>query len=408
MDVISKRIALSALALAAVLLPMRKHSSDIVMQQTADRSLRLDSLWTQGRVAQYSWTAFELRDSARALLAMPHVESGRPQVSLLGFPAGTSTADGDVLIDELWRHVGASNPKVHTSVLVYSSAVYHQPSYTGAMITAHDGHVDCVAIAPVGAGPGGQGRAPLFRHQLLRQALAPCALLAAFGPPGKGADAWLTSTRYGVAESDDWLVQDPLEQPSGPWVDWSDNGGFRWPESMFGWMRVTGALDIAQQMQPHYSYGAAGLRCLDGNQADCTNSVLHSAITPPAATVMPPELTLTSWRSEPSIVTVGTVRPPASDMISSLIVEYGRVRFQKFWASDRPFESAFEDAFGETLGAWTARWSQQKWSNTFQAKHINTAIMLGVTLRPSWIPLLPLWTAIALSIAAWVARRRTA
>ena len=124
---------------------------------------------------------------------------------------------------------------------------------------------------------------------------------------------------------------------------------------------------------------------------------------------MPPELTLTAyWTERPRAVTLATVRPPSPAMISAMITEFGRERFQKFWSSDQPFEPAFRAAFGESLGSWSARWAHQRWLGTFEAKKVNPDVLLGVTLEPSAVLAVLIWTMVGLAIAAWVARRRTA
>jgi hypothetical protein len=409
MGVTSKRIAFSALALAAILLPLRKPAQRSAAASGADRSLRLDSLNAQWRSAQLSWSAFALRDSGARLIASRETTPARPTVALAGYARGTSTTEADSFIGDLWHHIGTVNPLVRMHAVLYSYRAYHYPSYSGAMITDHGDTTDCVAIAPAGTGGTGDDAIPLLRHQVLRSALAPCALLAAFGRPGAGVAGWLSGTRYAAALSDDWLVKDPLEQPDGPWVDWFNTGdGQQQSNAILGWMNVFGLIDIASQLHPQYAYGAAGLRCINGDLLLCVNSVLHSAITPPAASTIPTELTVTSLRSRPDSTNVGTVRPPTAGMISDLIVEHGRERFQRFWTSDRPFETAFQDAFGESLGTWTARWSRQQWLGTFRAKQLGADILLGVTLKPSWLPPIVGWSVLALAIAAMVAKRRTA
>jgi len=71
-------------------------------------------------------------------------------------------------------------------------------------------------------------------------------------------------------------------------------------------------------------------------------------------------------------------------------------------------EQAFQDAFGESLGDWTARWAAREWEASFLAKYRGPRILLGVTLEPTWPFVVIAWTGVALLIASWVARRRTA
>ena len=231
---------------------------------------------------------------------------------------------------------------------------------------------------------------------------------------GSGVAGWNpTATRWRQTALSDSTAGEAIRwsNPSGPWVEVGrqpTSGGTLVRKECYAWMGPIGLLDVAAQMQPQYSYGAAGLRCINGDQSLCVNSVLHSAIAPPATAAVPKELTVTGWRSRPEPTNVGTVRPPTQGMISDLIIEHGRDRFQKFWSSHQPFEVAFQDAFGESLGAWTARWSRQQWLGTFQAKQFGPGILLGVTLKTSWLPPIVGWSVLALAIAAMVAKRRTA
>src|ERR1019366_401717 len=80
-----KRLAFAALALAAVLLPLRKERSGSVAPSTGDRTLRLDSLYRQRRTAHISWSAFDLRDSAMRLLATGRAGTGQPAIVWRGF-----------------------------------------------------------------------------------------------------------------------------------------------------------------------------------------------------------------------------------------------------------------------------------------------------------------------------------
>ena len=406
MELTLKRLAFAALALAAVLLPLRKERSGSVAPSTGDRTLRLDSLYRQRRTAHISWSAFDLRDSAMRLLATGRAGTGQPAIVWRGFTRAASNTGADSVVAELWDRIGATNPGVSVAVLAYNIGKYQQPSYTGALITKAGDRTSCVAIAP--AGTDQDGELQLWGSALAR-ALAPCAVLATFGAPGTGVGSWLAATGYAAAQSNQWLIPSTAEFTHSPWIEWDEVGaGPWWPEGLFRWMQPTGLFDLARLVRPPYFYGASGLRCINGDEGACVTSVLHSAIVLPAPDSMPQDVTLSAWLTSPRNTTVATVRPPGPQMIAALITEFGRERFQKFWASSAPFETAFHDAFGETLGSWTTHWAKHEWLGSYDAKHINADILLGVTLKPSWLPPIIAWSALALAVATWVARRRTA
>jgi len=406
MGIVVKRIGFGALVLAAVLLPLRKEAVVNTTQAAVARVRRVDSLEMLRYQAHYRWTAFALRDSAMAMLAVGQASTDRPSISFRGFAGAPKNGEADTIVAALWQRIGPTNPNVRSAVLIYNIHAYDRPAYQGALITENGGHTECVAVTPSDA--DGDGRPRLWHHDL-SQALAPCTLLAAFGAPGAGVATWLAATRFNAARSNGWLAREPFPSRQGPWVPWLDVDLRRiWDNDLLMWMVRTGTLDVALLMRPPYAFGASGLRCIVGDQGSCVTSVLHPATAWPSATEIPADLTLSAEQASPDSITVGTVRPPQYNMVAALIADYGRARFQKFWSSAQPFEIAFHEAFGETLGAWTARWAKREWLASFEAQYRSPNIVLGVTLQPSWLLLVAGWTALALALAASVARRRTA
>lgn len=407
MGVTMKRLGFGALALAAVLLPMRKPTTAETPLPAANRGARLDTLSMSRHVAHMAWTAFELRDSAMATLKTLPPPGSRPFVSWRGFSGAVTNTQADSIVASLWPVIGAGDAHVRTSVLIYNRGHYAAPAYNGALITRHDSVTDCVAISPGRLGPKGE---PWVWKDELDDALAPCAVLAAFGPPGASVGSWLEATRYSSVYSNQWLVHRRDTMTAAPWIAWSNwRRSDTYPDGpLFSAMDKVGVLNLALLMRPEYDFGATGLRCIVGMERDCVEGVLHSSLTYPSANVMPADLTQVGWRTYLEAKNVGTVRPPSRALVSAMITDFGREKFQKFWSSDQPFEAAFQSAFGETLGAWTARWAAHDWRNSDEARHGNPEILLGVTLRPSWLLITIGWSILALAIAAGVARRRTA
>ncbi len=403
-----RHVAFGALVVAAVALPFRRRDATAPSTASSDfRYPRLNAMSTARREAHYSWTAFALRDSAVSALANISGATTTPVVTHVGYDRAPTTTE-DSLVATMWHNIGQPALPMRTAVVKYRYGKYQGQSYIGTMISQRDGRTDCAAIIPEFTSPDGDTRVSQFE---LRDALAPCALLAAFGTPGQGVAEWLESTRFLAAHSGAWLFPDTSVNRSraGPWIGWSDNGDTRGLyEAVPAWVNRIGATQIALLMSPPYEYGAVGLRCLAGAEDACVTGVLHSSIALPDTTHMPAELTLTDlYSSKPGNVTLATVRPPIWGLTSEMIDEFGRDRFRKFWTSDHDFETAFRDAFGESLGHWTARWARHRWqrSESWRSSH---DVLLGVTVRPSSFPATMAWSGMAVLVAVGVARRRTA
>jgi hypothetical protein len=233
-------------------------------------------------------------------------------------------------------------------------------------------------------------------------------LQASFGTPGKTVSSWLESLRYAPAMSSEWLTRMSEDQwDSGPWA-WLYDASFDVTRSRSGatLSRLLGLERVAELLAPPYYYGQIGLQCLAGIRSSCIRAVLDSGIIPQATRPLPPDLTIPPIRVRSADINLLTVRPPGATFLSDLIQEKGPGRFSIFWKSDAPFQMAFEDAFQEPLADWTMRWARKRWLMTWDARYRTADILLGVTLRPLWIPLVAAWSVIAVGAAGWAARRR--
>jgi hypothetical protein len=409
MDVNLKRVGFGALLAAAVLLPLRKSATVVAVRTTNEQSARYDTLLSRYHTAHLAWSAFDLRDSAIALLARIPDSTTRPVVAWRGFGDATNSAMADSLIEHFWRRIGAMHPSVRTAVMVYNAQRYPMPRYEGALVRREGGTISCVAIVPGHLKSDGQ----LFVSDYeLDGPIAPCALIAAFGAPGTGVGDWLAETRFAAAQSNRWLLPHagPDDWHGGaPWVQWlNSTKEYGWADGIPRWVTTVGALDVGTGAMLPYDMGGAALHCIAGERADCVTGVLHSALRFPAPVVMPSDLTQGVRRSLQDAVTVETVRPPSPGFTSALITTFGRDKFQRFWSSELPFEQAFQAAFGESLGSWTARWSRASWQTSGEARYMSANVTLGVTLKPSWLLLSAVWSIVAVAIAGRVAQRRTA
>jgi hypothetical protein len=394
------KVAFGALALAAVLLPLRKPGEHEPEPSADDRSQRLFALRREYTVATRLWSALEVRDTVLSLIASSGAVGTAPTVVFHGFAPGLRDSSVDHEVAALWRRIGPPDSTVRTAVIVNNSEPYRFDEYDGTLIAERSGHTWCVAITSASRMANGSLR---VWHSSLDRALAPCTFLAAFGVPGPGVGAWLAQTGDLPIQSLDWLSR-PKGNASGegPWERWyADNPtGPNAPPLL---IRLLGSLDFTSIMTPPYEFGDAGVACLVGRETACTHAVLGYSARPLGE--FPTDLTPIVRQAD--TVTLATVRPPMPSLASAMLTDHDRASFQRFWTSAHPVEEAFRSAFGESLGAWTARWAQREWRASFRAKFGGPDIKLGVTLKPAWPLLVMAWGAVALLIAASVARRRT-
>jgi len=151
-----------------------------------------------------------------------------------------------------------------------------------------------------------------------------CGFFAAFGLPGEGVRAWLTSTDYGVARRSDWHVA------------------------------------IAPAFDPFaiYTLGDEAGRCLTGEPKACRDVLRledpepnHTGDRSPAASVL--FHATSAGGPGRSRSTLGTAE---TEVLMTAVREFGVERFGQFWrASARP-DAAFLAATGVPLDAWMRRW----------------------------------------------------
>lgn len=408
MGVRTRRIGFAALLLVAVLLPLHKPAQKAPPAEE-DRSERLRELIEEQRVARTRWIALSERDSvlARTERGMPGKE---PLIHYAGFARGVRDEVAEAELSRLWKAIGPLDPTVAVSVEVYNRARYSSTelwsAYSGNLISPEGGVTHCTALVPAALRESGQLH---VWKESLHQALAPCVLLAAFGPPGESIRAWLATTRYTAARSNSWLTRpaNSLEGGSGPW-GWMVGRSSRLFETPPRIPRVFGleARAIASLLTPPYHYGAAGIRCIVGDRPACVESVMRSGHTTADTADIPADLSLSRGMLRPNVVTLATPRSPADFFVSDLIRIEGRERFRSFWKSSLSFEAAFQSAFGVSLGEWTSQWAKRQWLGSWEARYRSKVILLGPNLDPSWPLVALLWTVLALAATGWVARRK--
>lgn len=402
-----QRVSFVVIAVAAVLLPLRRQNNPLPSPENA-RQERSGALAQKLSAAGYRWSALEQRDSAMALISRWTGRDTVPRIVLSDFPAGGRPADAEqALLDRIWQGIGPVDSTVSVAVLAYDPARYETRSplylFSGNLITQREGRTSCIAVLP--AYPGRGGRIQVGRERL-SWGLTPCALLAAFGKPGKSVRQWLDDTRYAPARWLGWSKVLPPDEYPAPWA--------YLPDPSFSTTRVRprssllnalGLDQIAEFRAPPYSFGAPGLRCIAGDLQSCEESVLDP-VTRMAERDIPEDLSGRIYHLRIPGITPAAARPPGPSFLSDLVDDKGRDRFKAFWRSNRSVDQAFADAFGERLGEWTSRWAVGKWQRMWEARYQEVEFLFGVTLKQAWSLSVLGWTGGLLFIAGWVARRR--
>lgn len=413
MAVMIRRLSLAALVLVAMLIPVLRSGKPPEPGASERRLARLQALRSRQDVAGARWGALAERDSG-AIPAARHARPGRPSIQLRGFGAALPAPGPVTIVNDLWTRLGPVDSTVRVALLLYNADRYRLPqqrwwSYAGSSISLGDAGATCVAFLP--GIPQKDGAIGAGREKI-ESALAPCLLLAGFGPPGSALRGWLLNTRFAAAGSAAWLTRtrsfiDGGRGVAPPWMGypyWYEGG--RLPDR--GLLSISRtARAVAEMLSPPYELGAYGLRCTEGDITACRTGVLDSALISGSTRGLPADLVYApALLDRPPVRSLGAPRPPGDWWLSDLIRDQGREKFARFWKSPASFEQAFQEAFGEDLGAWTHRWSVRQWENSWYEKYRHTPRVLGATLEPSW-PLLTLgWTAAVLVLTGWVARRR--
>jgi hypothetical protein len=413
MGVIFRWFAAAALVLGALYVTLFRVEPPVPESAAAPEFSRMANLMSRQRRAMILWSALAARDSALARLATSVLPPGEPRIVATGFGEGAASKEAEAQVRQRWRAVGEVDSSVRTLVLLYNGAEFDTLRsqvfpYSGAFLPADQSDGTCVAMT---SGILKDDREVDIRRSQLDLALAPCLLRAAFGAPGRPMREWLERTGHAAARSNAWLdlprdVLDGRGQlPWQPMYDESWSGLYSTGGASL--IRSLSTIELTMMLAPPYSMGGPVLRCLAGNTSECSRTVLDS--TRPPTQALPGDLTgFHAWpfgrRDRPNALV--SVHPIGDWFLSDIIRQEGRDRFARFWRSERPLDAAFREAFGRDLGEWTRDWGNRQRLGSWEARYSRKSVVLGANLAPSW-PLLALgWTAAALLLAAWTARRR--
>ncbi len=162
------------------------------------------------------------------------------------------------------------------------------------------------------------------------QLLGPCAFYARFGVPGPRVEQWLAARSFDVAISPSW---DRPMQHSYQLILWM----FRNPAQQDWWWNGV------------YSYPASTLACFAGRPEDCRLGLArfdHGGQGRRPKVVVPPD----AWQSS-RVNLIG-----AHSYLASIVGTVGVDRFQEFWTTSLPVDSALTLAVQKPVGEYTVSW----------------------------------------------------
>lgn len=149
--------------------------------------------------------------------------------------------------------------------------------------------------------------------------LGPCAFYAAFGAPGQEIERWLSARDFDLAIAPLWTRQAQVEG---------------WPNASF------------IRHNARFWFLPDGVACLAGRAERCQSAAVEA---PPTS------------RDASRVVTLNQRRPPpalagGTHYLADVVRSIGRERFQRFWNSELPADTALAEALRMPVGEWTRRW----------------------------------------------------
>jgi len=311
-----------------------------------------------------------------------------PTVALTGddaIPPG-ALALVRVALDSAWAKLGLDDTKIHVHVVI---ELYQESAPRSTAIPPSEAQVflepdstnrtTCVTLVPAGryftqlirgrTAPGRVFVRPGAFVAWLQASLGPCAFYAMYGAPSRPVRSWLAARNWDVA-----LFLDPGPKTAERSFATGMLGDAR---SSWYWDRV-------------YSYPPATVACMAGRAAGCQAAVLEGGDSRPAESL--PRILRHErrrWWQTQNLV-------PAEPFLSDMARDVGRERFQRFWNSPLPVDTALATALRMPVGEWTARWE----SGYVRPLRLGAAAPLGASL------LALLLGAVVLTGAALAASRR--
>jgi len=295
-------------------------------------------------------------------------------------PAGVRTVEA--VADTMWRGLGLGETKVRAVLVI---ALEHAPGAIEgptpdqnrvAFLTPDStDRTTCIAFLPANnfwtavlLGHAPRHMEPQWLERWLQSGLGPCAFYAAYGTPGRSVRSWLAARNWDVAL----------------YLGTHGIAGER-----FSSLNLLGDSRYSWYWDGVYSFPPATVACLAGRSDGCRSAVLEGA--DDDARIAVPEIVRLEqgwWRKQRLL--------PGERFLADVARDVGRDRFQTFWTSPLPVDTALAAALRQPVGEWTERWERR----FIQPIRLGAASPLGATL------LALLLATLAVSAVALTASRR--
>jgi hypothetical protein len=284
-------------------------------------------------------------------------------------------------LDSVWTGMGLAVTKVSVGVVLWvgrTAARADEPARNEAQAYLLPDSIDrtsCIVLLPLDTmwGPGRSLRTtPAATQDLtdyLKNGMGPCAFHAAFGNPGRTVKRWLGARQFDLALYPRWdrAVLEGRSQRLTAQLDPDANTWY--------WLNA-------------YRYPPPAVACLAGRAQACRASVLTAA----NDTDDPSRIVTTArWWD-------GQRLAGGDHYLADVVGDIGRSRFQEFWNSEAPVDTALTVALRRPIGDWTSAW---------QAGFV-PRIRLGPSASLGDSLLGVLLAAIAVALVSWSVGRREA
>lgn len=352
----------ACLVVGAVYLPPRgtprwAWASRSSFREPTPARARAEALAWQWRSAEAAVIGARFRDRLGPMLALRRAEGRAGPLLVAEAPDSILAWAEPVMraaLDSAWASLGIGVSKVSVAVVLgmrepgRRSPVPAVASAGGVAYVLPDSADRATCIVT--------GRLPYFavaRKHVRRDqqfywagtTLGPCAFYARFGVPGQRVRQWLGRRGFDLAASASWSRESPVDQ-THPWLV-RDFRTSRW------WW---GSL---------YSLPFSTVACLAGREPACRRDVAAGDVDPAEAS---PDIVVPSepWDLR-KIRLMG-----AQWFLSDVARAVGPDRFQEFWTTSLPVDSALALALRRPVGEWTVEWQRR----------ISPPPPLGATARP--------------------------
>ncbi len=294
----------------------------------------------------------------------------------------TAVRTVEAVTDSMWRGLGLGETKVRAVLVIAlerapGSAQGPTPDQSGVAFLTPDStdRTTCMAFlpanhfwTPVLLGHAPRHLEPDWLARWLQSGLGPCAYYAAYGTPSRSVRSWLAARNWDVAlylgthgiAGERFLSVNLLGDPRYSWY----------------WDGV-------------YSLSPSTVACLAGRLDGCRSAVLYGA--DDDARIAVPEIVRLEkgwWRKQHLL--------PGERFLGDVARDVGRDRFQSFWTSSLPVDTALAAALRQPVGEWTKQWERR----FIQPIRLGAAAPLGAAL------LALLLAALAVSAVALAASQR--